>query len=299
MADLFNRAASEIAGIIPTVIDSGMTDVLYVDTPFNEFITIQDFAGPGITYRKGQNPTVTAKDLSEDSTYGMTDSAGNKLSPQSYSVGYREITVGVVGIDVKFTWPSLEASLGNLQNSFLQSARGAIAEKIATDVFSRYTDAIAANELGAIGTDPDYALVLAAHQKLWSKGCTDINCVWSADQLSAVLNIDEFKQYRLLGRNTIEQKVDAKMGRVGVTPFGSGMYWSPKVSQAGGAAGRGMILDKSALGMAIKALPISKINADRLFTEERAVVMSVTLWYGTGGLVDTALSNTRMVEVKS
>ena len=66
-----------------------------------------------------------------------------------------------------------------------------------------------------------------------------------------------------------------------------------------GAAGRGVVCDKTAWGMAIKALPIVKINMDRLYTEERAVVMSVTAWYGTGGLVDSALSNTRMVEVKS
>lgn len=299
MADLFNRVSTEVAGIVPTIIESALVDVIFVDTPVNEIATIQDFTGVGITYRKGQTPTVVAKDLSEDGTYGMTDAGGAKLSPQSFAPTYREITAGVVGIDVKLTWPALEASVGNLEAAFRQAAAAAMAEKVITDLAARYTDAIAANELGAIGTDIDYALILAAHKPLWTKGCTQINCLWSADQLVNVLNIDEFKQYRLLGRNAIEQKLDAAMGKIGTTPFGSGMYWSPKVSQSGGAAGRGVVCDKTAWGMAIKALPIVKINMDRLYTEERAVVMSVTAWYGTGGMVDSALSNTRMVEVKS
>jgi hypothetical protein len=302
VADVFNRISTEIASLVPIAIESRAVDVIYVDTPFPEMCVIDDFREKGIVRQIPQTPKTTAKDLTEDAVYGMTDSANNKIVGQSFSITNRQITAGVVGIDVKMTLPALEASLGNLQAMFEQSSAAAVAEKMATDLFSRYTDASAAapkNEIGTIGTDPDFALVLAGHQLLWDQACNDIVCIWGSGQLTAVINIPEFKEFRLLGRNAIEQRVDAKMGRLGGTPFGSSMYWSPKISKAGGAAGHAIITDKSAWGISIKAMPKVVINDQKLWTEERSVTMSVTLWYGTGGRVDTALGNTRMVEAVS
>ena len=301
MADALSRISTEVAAIVPTKIALALNDVLYQELPWNDLITIEPYDGPGIDIKKGQNPTLTANNLSEAAAYGMTDD-GSTINRQAFTITSRTITAGMVGLDVGFTWPALDGAQGNLEAEFIKSARAAVADKFDTDIMAKYTDASAAapdHEIGTVGIDPDYALVLAGHQLLWSRSAVPNFLMWGSGQLTAVLNIPEFKEFRILGRAQIENKIMPKTGFLGLTPFGTPMYWSNKASTAGGAAGHAILGTKEALAVEMKAEPVIFIDTTQLKTKSRTVTMSITLWYGVGGAVDTALGNTRMVELVS
>lgn len=299
MPDAYSRIASEFAAIDPEYITQSIHADMRQELPWANLIKWEPFSQPGTTYTIPSRPNVVFNDLTEHATTGITAPGADA---QAFAMTGRDIITGQKGCDVLVTWKSLEGSQGNLQEYVKDAMKDAYFDKINTDIMANYTDASAAapdHEIGTLGTPLDYAIFLLAHKLLWKKRARDIFIMIGVDQIEEFLTIPEFKEFLQIGRNVIEQKIDAPTGYLGRTPWGSPSYWCDKASTTGGVTGRGIVADRNALAFVEKMSFDTDINGTQLKNGPRAVRIAGNAWYGTGGRVKTALNNDLMVEVIS
>jgi len=293
MAVEISRLSTEVADLNPTQIATEIQLFAQQELPWPNLIGWQSFAQPGSVWQVGQAPELSLTSYTESATLGMT-----VTDADAFDMTNRTITTSMKGVDVGLTLFALQCVTGDLQGAVKDSIRKAWVDKLSTDIMALYTEAIAANEIGAAGTPLNYDTFLQGFGLLAAQAAPNpISWVVGPSQIAEVMGISQFSKFLEYGREVLTQEVMIPVGKLGTAPLGVGIYWDNNAVNSTGV--HSMMFSKGAFAYVEKAPFSIAINDSNLYSKDRTLFIAGTTTYGVGGVRDTSTTNKFVADIIS